>query len=44
MHTSIGKWFVEADVDLPLVGGTGTPDAFAEQALVLATGLLFHLP
>jgi hypothetical protein len=43
-HTPIGKWFVEADVDLPLAGGTGAPDAFAEQALVLATGLLFHLP
>ena len=44
VHTSIGKWFVEADVDLPLAGSTGAPDAFAEQALVLATGLLFHLP
>lgn len=44
VHTPIGKWFVEADVDLPLAGGTGAPDAFAEQQIVLATGLLFHLP
>lgn len=44
MHTPIGKWFVEADLDVPLVGGSGAPDAFAEQAVVLATGLLFHLP
>jgi len=43
-HTAIGKWFVEADLDLPLAGGTGAPDAFSEQELVLATGLLFHLP
>lgn len=42
-HTPIGKYFIEADLDLPLAGGTGAPDAFAEQALVLATGLLFHL-
>jgi len=39
-----GKWFVEADVDFPLVGATGAPDAFAEQAFVIATGALFHLP
>lgn len=43
-HTPIGKWFVEADLDLPLAGGTGAPDAFSEQAIVLATGLMFHLP
>ncbi|MBV8760896.1 MAG: hypothetical protein JO257_26615 [Deltaproteobacteria bacterium] len=42
--TSIGKWFVEADVDLPLVGGSTAPSAFSAQQLVLATGLLFHLP
>ncbi len=36
--------FLEADVDFPLAGGSGAPDPFAEHVLVLATGLLFHLP
>jgi len=43
-HTSVGKYFIEADVDFPLAGGSGAPDPFSEQVLVLATGLLFHLP
>lgn len=38
------KLFVEADLDLPLAGGSGAPDAFKRQTLVLATGVLFHLP
>jgi hypothetical protein len=38
------RWFVEADVDFSLAGGTGVPNAFAGQAIVLATGLMFHVP
>lgn len=41
--TPIGKWFVEADLDFPLAGGDA-PNPFQDQSIVLATGLLFHLP
>jgi hypothetical protein len=44
LRTPLGTWFLEADVDLPLAGAMGAPDAFSEQAVVLATGLLFHVP
>jgi hypothetical protein len=43
VHLPFGKYFAEAALDLPLVGGAGAPDAFATQTFVLATGLLFHL-
>lgn len=43
-HLPFAKLFVEADLDLPLAGGSGAPDAFKTQTLSLATGLLFHLP
>lgn len=43
-HIPVGKYFIEADVDFPLAGASGAPDAFKTQTLSLATGVLFHLP
>ncbi len=43
-HVPFGNWFVEADVDFPLAGGSGAPNAFAEQSIVLATGVMVQLP
>src|SRR5207244_3649562 len=37
------RLFVEADLDFPIAGGTGTPSAFNAQTLVLAAGILIHL-
>lgn len=41
IHLGFAKLYLEADVDFPLTGGD--VDAFKEQELVLATGLMFHL-
>ena len=42
--TPAAKYFVELDFDFPLASGTDGPSAFKQQAIVLATGVLFHLP
>ncbi len=38
------QFFGELDLDLPLASSSGGPSAFQQQTVVLATGILWHLP